>query len=90
MNNISTARNFALCQKIDDILWFDWDPLGINDIAPRDEYQSYVIDIFELVKAKADRQTIAEHLYKIETNNMAIGGNFEKCLTIAEKILKVE
>jgi hypothetical protein len=89
MNNITTAKDFVLYQKIDDILWFDWDPLGINVIAPNDEYKSYVIDIFDLVNAKADRQTIAEHLFKIETINMAKGGSIEKCHTIAEKILKV-
>lgn len=90
MNNITSAIDFILYQRIDEILWFDWDPLGINDIAPRDEYHSYVIEIFELLKAKADRQTIAEHLYKIETNNMAEDGNIEKCLTIADEILKIE
>ena len=90
MDILTENRDFVIYQRIDEILWFDWDPLGINDIAPRDEYKSYVIDIFDLLKAKADKRTMAQHLFKIETNNMAKGGNFEKCLTIAEKILKVE
>src|SRR4051812_5990463 len=28
-----------LYEAIDLILWNDWDPIGINNIAPRDEYQ---------------------------------------------------
>ena len=88
MDVLTENKDLALYQRIDEILWFDWDPLGINDIAPRDEYQSYVIDIIDLVISKAASQKIAEHLYKIETNNMAKGGNIEKCYTIADKILK--
>jgi hypothetical protein len=89
-DNLTAAKDFLLYKKIDDILWFDWDPIGINDIAPRDEYQSYVPEIFGLVKAKADRQEIANRLFKLETENMGMGGTLENCLTIAEKILQAK
>lgn len=76
-----------LYEAIDLILWKDWDPIGINDIAPRDEYKSYVPEIFGLVKANADRQEIAMRLFKLETDNMGMGGTLENCLIIADKIL---
>jgi hypothetical protein len=87
-DNLTAAKDFLLYKKIDDILWFDWDPIGINDITPRDEYQSYVPEIFGLVKAKADRQEIANRLFKLETENMGMSGTLENCLTIADKILQ--
>jgi len=86
-DSLTAAKDFLLYKKIDDILWFDWDPIGVNDLAPRDEYQSYVPEIFGLVKAKADRQEIANRLHKLETENMGMGGTIENCLTIADKIL---
>ena len=86
-DNLTAAKDFLLYKQIDDILWFDWDPLGINDIAPRDEYQSYVPEIFGLVKSNADRQEIAGRLFKLETENMGMGGTLENCLEIADKIL---
>jgi len=89
-DNLTVAKDFLLYKKIDDILWFDWDPIGINDLAPRDEYQSYVPEIFGLVKAKADRQEIANRLYKFETENMGMSGTIENCLTIADIILKTQ
>lgn len=89
-DNIVAAEDFLLYKKIDDILWFDWDPIGINDIAPRDEYQCYVPEILGLVKAKADRQEIANRLYKLETDNMGMAGTIEDCLTIADKILNTQ
>ncbi|GAB3165191.1 hypothetical protein [Telluribacter humicola] len=89
-DNLNAAKDFLLYKKIDDILWFDWDPIGINDLAPRDEYQSYVPEIFGLIKAGADRQQIAEQLFKLETDNMGLGGSMENCLTVAEKILNAK
>ena len=88
-DNLTAAKDFLLYKKIDDILWFDWDPIGINDDAPRDEYQGYVPEIFGLVKAKADRFEIANRLHKLETENMGMSGTIENCLTIADKILNV-
>lgn len=86
-NPPSTATDFLLYKNIDDILWYDWDPIGVNDIAPRDEYQSYVPGIFDLIKAKAGKEEIANWLFSIETGNMGLGSAPEKCLSVAEKII---
>ena len=55
-DNLCAAKDFLLYRKIDDILWLDWDPIGVNDMAPRDEYQSYVPGILRLVKSKAEKK----------------------------------
>ena len=75
-----------LYETIDYILWNEWDPIGINDIAPRDEYQSYTPTIFELKNKGANKELIAKTLYKIETETMGLFGNFEHCELIADKI----
>lgn len=89
-DNLGAARDFIVYKKIDDILWFDWDPIGINDLAPRDEYQSYVPDIFNLKKSGATREAIAQKLFDLETINMGMGSTLENCLTIADKIISVK
>jgi hypothetical protein len=89
-DNLTAAKDFLLYKKIDDIIWFDWDPIGVKDIAPRDEYQSYVPEIFRLVKSNADSQQIANRLFKLETENMGMSGTLEKCLIIADKILQAQ
>ncbi len=86
-DNISLAKEFILYKKIDDILWTEWDPIGVNDIAPRDEYSSYVPEIFKLLKNNSDRIDIAKRLFKLETENMGMGSTLENCMTIADKIL---
>lgn len=59
-------------------------------MAPRDEYQSYTPQIFGLVKSNTDRMLIAKALFKIETDNMGLAGNIEKCLKTADKILAID
>ena len=36
-------HQLGLYKRIDEILWEDWDPIGVNDVEEaRDEYQSYL------------------------------------------------
>jgi len=79
-----------LYEAIDLILWNDWDPIGINDIAPRDEYQSYTPTIFELKTSGADSETIAKALYKIETEIIGVLGNIDQCRQVADKIINLK
>ena len=78
----------ALYKGVDEILWNDWDPIGVNDIAPRDEYQSYVPEIFSLlIQNKSDKE-ISYRLYKIETETIGVLGSREHCLKIAKKLIE--
>lgn len=79
-----------LYTEIDEILWNDWDPIGINDIAPRDEYQSYTPTIFKLKINGADKETIAKTLHEIENTTIGVVGNIEHCWQIADKIIKLK
>lgn len=77
-----------LYKQVDSILWNDWDPIGVNDIAPRDEYQSYVPEIFSLlIQNKTDKE-ISNRLYKIETEIIGVLGSREHCLKIAKKLIE--
>ena len=88
--NLKTAGDFFLYKKINDILWLDWDPIGVNDLAPRDEYQRYVPEIFTLVRAKADRLEIAKRLHKLQNELMGISTTIDNSLIISDKILNIE
>ena len=55
-----TAEYKKLYKEIDEILWHDWDPIGLNGSGPRDEYQSYTSVIFSLKLKGAGKEIIAE------------------------------
>ena len=65
------------------------DPIGINDLAPKSEYQGYVPLMFNLKQQGADREQIAQQLLKLEVDTIGVGGSIEHCRTIADKILIV-
>ncbi len=88
-NTITATNDLIVYKKIDDILWFEWDPIGINDSAPRDEYQGYVPEIFRLKKNGADRMKIAQKLLDLESKIIGMPGTMNKCLIIADKILEI-
>ena len=86
----SKGKFLNLYQEIDQILWEDWDPIGINEDAPRDEYQIYTPIIIKLVKSNSDSKIIAEKLYEIEIGKMGLPGNFNNCRKVAEKIINID
>jgi hypothetical protein len=80
-----------LYKAIDEILWSDWDPLGMNDIDDvRDEYQSYALQICGLKIHGANQETIAQKLYDFQRDEMSMPGSIENCRQIAEKIINLK
>ncbi|MEO6610946.1 MAG: hypothetical protein ABIT05_09295 [Chitinophagaceae bacterium] len=77
-------------KKIDDLLWTERDPIGVNDCEEaRDEYTSYALQIWGLKHHQADNETIAKRLFEIETVMMELPGNMERCKELAKKILAI-
>ncbi|MFZ1702937.1 MAG: hypothetical protein WAT79_01250 [Saprospiraceae bacterium] len=78
-----------LYQEIDEILWNDWDPIGINDVAPRDEYQTYTPLIFSLKRKGANEEEISNRLHELEKTTIGVSGNLENCKNVARKIIEL-
>lgn len=87
-----------LRDEIDQILWKDWDPIGVNDDPDaKGEYTSYADTICsKLIKIKKDRQAILDYLFWIETDfmgftpympNKEIYNN--RISSVVEKIFKI-
>ncbi len=63
-----------LYRRIDEILFYIWDPIGISHTDwPRDEYQSYLPRVFRMVLNKNPKEEIREYLISIEADHMGLG-----------------
>ena len=82
-----TLEQKKLYKSIHNILWDDWDPIGLNDSAAKDEYQTYTPQIFTLTINNADLETIAQHLFQVEQERMGLDGSLERCRKVAGKII---
>lgn len=83
-----------LYRKVDEVLWTDWDPIGVNENdCCRDEYTSYVPYIVKLKIDGVDVVKIANHLYQLVNVNMGMTGNreliFLHCKEVAQKIVEL-
>lgn len=80
-------EQFQLYKSIDAILWLDWDPIGINQIGVRNEYNSYLPLVYQLKVNGASKIEIANYLDEIITKKMGMESNMELNEQIADKIL---
>ncbi len=48
-------RENELYQRVDEVLHYLWDPIGVSDVpGARDEYHSYVPQVFSLLKQRKE------------------------------------
>lgn len=76
-------------ESIRHILFYDWDPIGVNDLAPIDEYDSYIGEIYRLLAAGASQAEIVQHLSHIEIVYVGSVTNLEHRKKVAEKLIKL-
>jgi len=79
-------------QAIADVLLKNWDPIGIKDVPQaRDEYDAYVGGVYRLLASGATAKQIAEHLVRIETEQIGFADTDPKMLIpLAEKLLRLD
>jgi hypothetical protein len=77
----------ALYQGIDEILWRDWDPIGVSKLdGPRDEYYGYLPTVFQLARRGASALEIAEYLRNVVEEHIGFSSSVDMELPIATKI----
>ena len=70
-------EQIELYKRIDEVLFYKWDPIGISDGDwARDEYQSYLPQVFKLALETNNPELIANYLTVITTKNMVCYSKF--------------
>lgn len=73
--------------RVHQILWRDWDPIGIRNCGgPDDEYDSYVPSIVKSLQDQNDKLTIAKLLHQHAAQNMGLNSQIEDHLETAQKL----
>lgn len=80
-----------LYKRIDEILFYKWDPIGVSDMDwSRDEYQNYLPRVFAMALEYEKPDQIAEYLNQISTEHMGLSSRPEHDLNIAKLVLSVK
>jgi hypothetical protein len=81
-------RDMELYQRVDEVLHYVWDPIGVSTMARgRDEYYMYLPDVFALVTRDVDARTIAEYLNEVTTQRMGLAKDPSHTLQVANLLL---
>ena len=81
-------EQLALYRKIDELLWRQWDPIGVSVASGiRDEYYAYLPHVFRLAMDGASVRRIAAYLLSVETQRMGLRGSRSHCVKVATAIL---
>ena len=71
-----TPEQNELYERIGEVLHYLWDPIGVSNVPEaRDEYDSYVPQVFSLLTRPAASEDIVEFLVKTETEAMGLSGS---------------
>jgi hypothetical protein len=74
--------------RVNEVLHYIWDPIGVRgEPMARDEYDSYVPQVYALLQSGATAEQIAGHLDKIATERIGLNSNTEHSLLTAQKLL---
>ena len=86
-----SPQQSELYKRIDEILYYKWDPIGISDgDLTRNEYQSYLPQVFKLALENNNPEPIANYLTVITTDNMGLSEEKKRDIKIAKLILKIK
>jgi hypothetical protein len=88
-NQMRAFNNDELRRRIDEVLFYVWDPIGVADEPyARAEYEGYVSDVLELVEKSEQSQPIADYLDHVVKSRMALSPNSEHSKLTAELLLR--
>lgn len=68
-----------LLARVNEVLFYIWDPIGVVAFGPsaRDEYDSYALQVFGLLKKRSASEEIANFLNKITVDRMGLSSNIK-------------
>lgn len=74
---------------IHDILWNEWDPIGVNQYSvASDEYDNYIPQLIQLLESAADQYKLTQYLAMIESKAMGLDERPERNHKIAARLVE--
>jgi len=93
-DSTSSRRSQALeiQNAIRNVLYSDWDPLGINDHpSTQDEYDAYIAPVYRILVGNRSVNELVNTLTRIARDEIAVpAGDVEKLSSVANKLLKLK
>jgi hypothetical protein len=84
-------RALEITDSIRQILLKEWDPIGVYGMAPDDEYDAYIGEVYRVLTGSRSEQELAGLLFGIERDRIGVGCESpEQLLPVARSLLAID
>jgi hypothetical protein len=84
-----SPKDSELYQRVDEVLHYVWDPIGASDEPrARDEYHSYLPQVFGLVREGNEKADIVKYLAMVEVEKMGLTENAKGNAEVTDLLLE--
>lgn len=94
MADLRDNRAAEIQNSIRQILYHDWDPIGVAGEAPEDEYDAYIAPIYRILVGSRSEQELCEFLFRTARDTIGMANDivehFELGRPIARKLLELD
>ena len=92
MKDSKEQRALEIMKDIHDVLWNDWDPIGVRRMGgPEDEYDSYIGGVYRLLASGAAREQLIAMLRGIQTDSMGMSiVSDPELVIVADKLIALD
>jgi hypothetical protein len=73
-------------EKLKTLLWKEWDPIGCG--VPEDEYDSFALPIWSMIKRSATVEQVEAYLVWAETEHIGVSAS-GRAPAVARKIIEL-
>ena len=81
----------SIQERINLILYEDWDPIGMSGELPLDEYEAYVGGVYPLLAARATPEEVAEYLAQLTRDRFGFeDATAAECMDAARKLCALD
>ena len=92
MERSREQRAAKIQDSIRQVLFRDWDPIGVNDNPQLvDEYDSYIAPVYRILSGSRSEDDLIECLYRTEHDQIGTGcESLEQLRPVARKLLALD
>jgi len=91
MSDNRKKRAADIQESIRQILYREWDPIGVCDLAPEDEYDSYIGPVYQILAGSRSEEELIEYLFHTERDTIGLPCESpEQLRTVARRFLEID
>ena len=94
MTDSRDKRAAEIQDSIRQILYREWDPIGVSGSAPEDEYDSYIAPVYRILAGSRSEQELVEFLFRTARDTIGVASDtkehFELGRPVARRLLELD